>query len=126
MSARTRGIRMRVALLGAALASTIALLVALTPGAASAADPGFCEGAHLSSSNLVCTGPGPGPVNSILAEVTSGNAEICVRFKESEGVHLFKSCGQNRASTAAGGLTGWPEIIDPHGASITVTGFYTT
>ncbi len=115
----------RTALLGAALASTLVLLVSLMPGTA-AASFGFCENVSLNSSRLTCKGPGPGPVTQIVAEVRSGNAEICVRLNEGNGVTVYKSCGRNYASTEAFGVTGYPEITDPSGASITVFGIYNT
>jgi hypothetical protein len=124
MFARMRGIRARIALLGAALASTLAL-AALVPGTAAASN-GFCEGVSLGSGHATCTGPGPGPVTQIVAEVTSGNAEICVRLNEGDGVFVYKSCGKNYAATEAYGVTGYPEITDPSGASIIVTGIYNT
>jgi hypothetical protein len=125
MFARIRACRARVALLGAALASTLALLVSLAPGTA-AASAGFCEGASLNSSTPTCKGPGPGPVTQIVAEVTSGSAEICVRLNEGNGVFVYKSCGKNYVATEAYGVTGYPEITDPSGASIKVTGIYNT
>jgi hypothetical protein len=115
----------RIALVGAALASTLALLVSLAPGTA-AASVGFCEFASLNSSKPTCKGPGPGPVTQIDAEVTSGNAEICVRLNEGNGVTVFKKCGHDFAATEAGGVTGFPEITDPSGASITVFGIFNT
>ena len=111
----------RIVLVGA----TLALLVSLAPGTASASI-GFCQGVSLNSSKLTCKGPGPGPVTQIVAEVTSGSAEICVRLNEGNGVTVDKKCGNNFASTEAGGLTGFPEITDPSGASITVTGIFNT
>jgi hypothetical protein len=125
MLARTRAVRTRIVLLGAALASTLALLVLLVPGTAAASD-GFCEGASLNSSVGTCTGPGPGPVTQIVAQVTSGSAEICVRLNEGNGVTVYKACADNYVSTEAYGVTGYPEITDPSGASITVTGIYNT
>jgi hypothetical protein len=115
----------RIVLLGAMIASTLTLLVSLAPGTA-AASVGFCEGASLNSGKLTCRGPGPGPVTQIAAEVTSGNAEICVRLNEGNGVTVFKKCGFDFASTEAGGVTGFPEITDPSGASITVFGVFNT
>jgi hypothetical protein len=115
----------RIALLGAMVASTLALLVSLVPGTA-AASVGFCQGASLNSGTPTCKGPGPGPVTQIDAEVISGNAEICVRLNEGNGVTVDKSCGFDRASTEAFGVTGFPEITDPSGASIKVTGIYNT
>jgi hypothetical protein len=129
MRNRSRAGRMRVPLLVVALASMLALW-SLVPGTAAAGPPppsvGFCVGASLNSTHKSCKGPGPGPVTQILAEVTSGSAEICVVLNEGNGVFLGKSCGKNRASTEAFGATGFPEITDPSGASITVTGIYNT
>lgn len=65
-------------------------------------------------------------MTQIAAEVTSGSAVICVRLNEGNGVTVDKSCGQNHAATEAGGVTGFPEITDPNGASITVFGIYNT
>lgn len=115
-------------LLGAALASTLAL-ASLVPGTAAAGPPppsvGFCVGATLNSSHKSCKGPGPGPVTQILAE-TSSSAEICVVLNEGSGVFLGKVCGHHLVETEAFGATGWPEITDPSGASMTVTGLYNT
>lgn len=128
MPARIRTVRTRTAMLGAALATTLALLVSLAPGTAAAKPDslGFCDGASLNSSHPTCKGPGPGPVTQIVAEVTSGSAEICVRLNEGNGVLVYKSCGKNYAATEAFGVTGYPEVTDPSGTPITVFGIYNT
>jgi hypothetical protein len=105
------------------------LVSALAPGIAAAGPPppsvGFCEGVTLNASKKSCKGPGPGPVNEILAE-TSSSAEICVVLNEGNGVFIGKTCGHHLVGTEVGGVTGWPEITDPSGATMTVTGVYTT
>jgi hypothetical protein len=121
MLARTKAVSTRIALLGAALASTFALLVAINPGTAAASN-GFCQGVYITST---CTGPGPGPVTQIDAEVLEGSATICVRLNEGDGVFVYKSCGLDRASTEAYGVTGYPEILT-EGAGVVVTGIYNT
>jgi hypothetical protein len=128
MRSHSRAARLRVPLLGTALASTL-VLWSLVPGTAAAGPPppsvGFCEGVTLNSSHKSCKGPGPGPVTQILAE-TSSSAEICVVLNEGNGVFIGKTCGHHNVETEAGGVTGWPEITDPSGATMTVTGVYNT
>jgi hypothetical protein len=90
MLARMKAVGTRITL----LAATLALLVAINPGTAAASN-GFCQGVYITSN---CTGPGPGPVTQIDAEVLEGSATICVRLNEGDGVFVYKSCGVDRAS----------------------------
>jgi hypothetical protein len=89
------------ALLSLAVPLTSLLFLLCCSTGQAQASVGFCEFAKLKPGQSCESSPFT-EITEVVAEVTSGSAEICVSIHESSGVFLGTGCGSNYAVTQSG------------------------